>query len=146
MRQVDEKIRHTIEAKIRCECYCVPRDEMRSAFIGLPDVWLKMKVKAIADAIGFEQSLDDIDDERISELRHMLEEVQYRNLCCAFALPAACLPQLCIRRPRQWPACVGADGLAGVRFACAGACLLRRVFVPVRWALSTRSKLSLSLA
>ena len=150
MRQVDEKIRHTIEAKTRCECYCIPKDEMRSAFIGLPEVWLRMKVKAISDAVGFEQSLDDIDDERISELRHMLEEVPTvpQPLLCALLcrLPAACLPQLCIRRPRQWPACVGAGGLAGVRFACAGACLLRRVFVPVRWALSTRSKLSLSLA
>ena len=123
MRQVDEKIRHTIEAKIRCECYCVPRDEMRSAFIGLPDVWLKMKVKAIADAIGFEQSLDDIDDERISELRHMLEEVQYRNLCCAlcFAGVAGCL--LTSAMHSEAPAVAGVRG--GGR-ACGRAFRMRR--------------------
>jgi hypothetical protein len=80
---VDDKIRHTIEAKKRCECYCIPKDEMRAAFASLPDVWFMMKHKAISEAIAFEQSLDDIDDERISELHNLLDEVS----CIGLILP-----------------------------------------------------------
>ncbi len=88
---MDDKIRHTIEAKKRCECYCIPKDEMRAAFASLPDVWFMMKHKAISEAIAFEQSLDDIDDERISELHNLLDEVSGGSTAVLLGASTMCM-------------------------------------------------------